>query len=114
MSEIFVDGGQFVIIHSSDRTPRHLLADLMAVRIDAGAHGSDEFHKLPILNKIEIGSERCQLSRRTAGQVFAVALAAILIRYDVLAILKCRALRRCRDAAGRWATARVASRSPAA
>ena len=30
----------------------------MAVGIDAGAHGVDEVRKLPLLDKIEIGSER--------------------------------------------------------
>jgi hypothetical protein len=58
VGQIFVDGGEFLIIHSSERTPRHLLAHLVAVGIDAGAHGVDEVRKLPLLDKIEVGSER--------------------------------------------------------
>ena len=52
MRQIFIDGGQFVVIHSSNRTPRHLLADFMAVGIDAGAHRGDELGKLPVLDEI--------------------------------------------------------------
>jgi hypothetical protein len=58
VNQIFIDCGQFFIIHSSDRTPRHLFAEFMASGIDAGAHGDDEFRKLPLLDKIEVGSER--------------------------------------------------------
>jgi hypothetical protein len=39
VGQIFVDGGEFLIIHSSERTPWHLLAHLVAVGIDACAHG---------------------------------------------------------------------------
>jgi len=52
VSEKFVDGGEFVIIHSSDRTPRHFFTGFMAVRIDGGARGGDEFRKLPVLEEI--------------------------------------------------------------
>ena len=100
MSQVFVDGRQFLIIHSSDRTPRHLSAELAAIGIDAGAHGGNEFRELPVPDQIEVGSERTDLPRHAAGQARAVALAAILIRQDVLAELKGRALRRRRDAAG--------------
>ena len=37
--QIFIDGGEFLIIHSSERTPWHLLAHLVTVGIDAFAHG---------------------------------------------------------------------------
>jgi hypothetical protein len=57
VTQIFIDGGQFVIIHSSDRTPRHLFADFMAVGIDAGAHGGDELRKLltPLAESSRLG-----------------------------------------------------------
>ena len=67
MGQKFVDGGQFVIIHSSDRTPRHLFAEFTAVGIDAGAHGGDEFRKLPVLDEVEVGSERPDLPGHAAG-----------------------------------------------
>jgi hypothetical protein len=67
VSEIFIDGGQFVIIHSSERTPWHLLAEFMAVGIDAGAYGGDEFRKLLVLDEIEVRSERSHLPRHAAG-----------------------------------------------
>jgi hypothetical protein len=52
---IFIDRPEFFIAHSSDRPPRHLLAEFVAVGIDAGAHGGDEFLKLPSFYKIEVG-----------------------------------------------------------
>jgi len=58
VSQIFIDGGEFLIIHSSERTPRHLFADLLTVGIDSGAHGGDKFRKVPLLDEIEIRSER--------------------------------------------------------
>src|SRR5882672_4403138 len=91
VSQKFIDGGQFVIIHSSDRTTRHLFPEFMAVGIDVGAHDDNELRKLPVLNKIEVGSERPHLLGHAAGQTEAVASAAKL---------KGRALRQRRDAAG--------------
>src|SRR5712664_3355594 len=61
--QIFIDRPEFFVAHSSDRPPRHLLAEFMAVGIDAGAHGGDEFLEFPSLYKIEIGSERPKLAR---------------------------------------------------
>src|ERR1700750_1485944 len=61
MGEILIDGGQFVIIHFSDRTPRHLFADLMTVWIDASTHGCGEAGQRPVLDQIQVGSERWQL-----------------------------------------------------
>ena len=98
MSQILVDGGQLFIVHSSDGTPRHLFAELNAVRIDAGAHGGDELRERPLADEIEVGSERPQLPRHTAGQMSAMAFAAILIRKDVFAELKGGAFWRCRNA----------------
>jgi hypothetical protein len=65
--QIFIDRPEFFIGHSSDRPPWHFLAELVAVGIDAGAHGSDEFLELPSLHKTEVGSERRQLTGYTAG-----------------------------------------------
>ena len=84
MSQIFIDGGEFLIIHSSERTPWHLLAHLVAVGIGACAHGVDEVRKLPLLDKIEVGSQRPELPGHAAGQIVAMAFAAILIGQDVL------------------------------
>ena len=67
MGQKFIDSGQFVIIHSSDRTPRHLFAEAMAVGIDTGAHGGDEFRKLPVLDEVEVGSERPDLAGHAAA-----------------------------------------------
>jgi hypothetical protein len=52
VSEKFIDGGEIVIIHSSDRTPRHFFTGFMAVGIDGGARGGDAFLKLPVLEEI--------------------------------------------------------------
>jgi hypothetical protein len=68
VSQKFIDGGQLIIIHSSDRTPRHFFAEFMAVWIDAGAHGGDEFRKLPVLDEIEVGSERPHLLGHAEGR----------------------------------------------
>jgi len=81
--QIFIDRPEIFIGHSPDGLPRHLLAKFMAVGIDTGAHGGDEFLKLPSLYKIEVGPERRQLAGHTAGQFVAVAGAAILIRQDI-------------------------------
>src|SRR5262245_31161208 len=102
MGHPFIDGGEFLIVHSSERTPWHLLAHLMAVGIDACAHGVDEVRKLPLLDKIEVGSERPELPGHAAGQIVAMAFAAILIRHDIFAILQGRTLWRRSDNAGRY------------
>jgi hypothetical protein len=52
---------------SSERTPRHLFGEFMAVGIDAGPHGDDEFRKVPLLDEIEARSERPHLPRHAAG-----------------------------------------------
>jgi hypothetical protein len=88
MRQIFVDRTEFLIIHSSNRPPRHLLAEFMTVGIDSGTHGCDKFLQLPSLYKIEIWPNRRHLTGRAAGQLFAVATAAILIRQDIFAILR--------------------------
>jgi hypothetical protein len=88
VSQIFIDCGKFLVIHSSDLTPRHLFADFMAVGINAGAHGGNELSKLPALDEIEGGSERPQLPRHASGQITSMAFPAILIRQDVFAKLK--------------------------
>src|SRR5258708_27791305 len=75
VSQKFIDGGQFVIIHSSDRTPRHLFPEFMAVGVDVGAHGGDELRKLPVLDMIEVGSERPHLLAHAAGPTGALASA---------------------------------------
>ena len=60
----------------------------MAGGIDAGAHGGHELRKLPVLDEIEVGSERPELPRDAAGQIRAMAFATILIRQDIFAELK--------------------------
>ena len=99
VGQIFIDGGEFLIIHSSERTPWHLPTHLVAVGIDACAHGVDEVRKFPLLDKIEVGAERPELPGHAAGQIVAMAFAAILIGQDVLSERKGRALRRRCDAA---------------
>jgi hypothetical protein len=98
MGEILVDGGQFVIIHFSDRTPRHLFADLMTVGIDASTHGCGEAGQRPVLDQIQVGSERWQLPGHATGQLLAVARTAVLIR--ILAKLKGRPFAWCRNMLG--------------
>lgn len=66
--QIFIDSLEIFIGHSPDGLPRHLLAEFMAIGIDAGAHGDHEFLKFPSLYKIEVGPERRQLTGNTAGQ----------------------------------------------
>ena len=56
VGQIFIDGGEFLIIHG-----RHGICSLIWVGIDACAHGVDEVRKLPLLDKIEVGSERPEL-----------------------------------------------------
>ena len=97
MRQIFIDRAEIFVGHSPDGLPWHLLAKFMAVGIDTGAHGGDEFLKLPSLYKIEVGPERRQLTEHTAGQLVAMAGAAILIRQDIFAILQTRTPGRCRD-----------------
>src|ERR1700731_3694668 len=49
VSQIFIDGGEFLIIHSSERTPWHLFAELLPVGIDSVrmvAMNSARFHCL--------------------------------------------------------------------
>jgi hypothetical protein len=60
----------------------------MAGGIDAGAHGGHELRKLPVLDEIEVGSERPQLPRHASGQITVMAFATILIRQDIFAKLK--------------------------
>src|ERR1700730_2039869 len=100
VNQIFINGGELLIIHSSERTPWHLFAELLAVGIDSGAHGGDEFRKVPLLDEIEIGSERPDLPRHAAGQMTAMAFVAILRRQDVLSERKGRTLRWRRNVAG--------------
>src|SRR6202020_2018513 len=90
MRKIFVDGAQFFVAHSSDRLPRHLLADFMPVRIDAAAHGGDKFLEFPILDQIEVRTDGPELTRDAAGEIPPMALAAILVGQDVFAIAGCR------------------------
>jgi hypothetical protein len=52
--------------HPSERTPRHLFAEFLAIGIDARPHGGDEFRKAPLLDEIEITSERPDLPRHAA------------------------------------------------
>ena len=99
VGQIFIDCAELFIAHSSDRPPRHFLAEFMAVGINAGAHRGDELLKLPSLDKIEIGPERPKLSGHATGQLGAMARTAILIRQDVLAIQQSGARRRRRDGA---------------
>jgi hypothetical protein len=76
--QVFVDGSQFLIIHTSDRTPRHLFVEFTAVGVDAGAHGGDELGKLPALDEIEVGPK---LPGHTSGQIIAaLAFSAEMIR----------------------------------
>jgi hypothetical protein len=100
--QIFIDRPEIFVGHSSDGLPRHLLAKFMAIGIDAGAHGGDEFLKFPSLYRIEVGPERRQLTGHTAGQPVAMAGPAILIRQNILAILQTGTPGRCRDDARRY------------
>ena len=86
MRQVLVDRAELFIAHSSDRLPRHLVAEFMAVGVDAGAHRGDELLKLPSPHKIEVGPERPELPWHAAGQLRAMARAAILIRQDIFAI----------------------------
>jgi hypothetical protein len=88
MRQVLVDRAELFIAHSSDRPPRHFLAEFVAVWIDAGAHRGDELLELPSLYKVEVGPERPELSRHATGQFGAMARTAVLIRQDVLAISK--------------------------
>jgi hypothetical protein len=67
-----------------------LLADLMTVRIDTGAHGGDEVFELPFLDEIKVGAERRKLTWDAASQILPMALAAILIGQDVFAMRRTR------------------------
>jgi hypothetical protein len=80
VGQILVDCDQFFIIHFSNGTPRHLFAEFMAAGIGAGAHGGYKFLQFPFLYKIQVGSYGSQLTFQAAGQISAVAFAAILIR----------------------------------
>jgi len=83
VSQIFVERGQFFVIHSSDVTPWHLLSQLMAIWVRASAHCGDEFLPLPLLDQIQPGPDRGDLTWLTAVQISAVAFAAILITTPV-------------------------------
>jgi hypothetical protein len=61
-----------------------LLAEFMAVGIDAGAHGGDEFLELPSLYKIEIGPERTQLTGYAAGPGEPAALPVVCSNTQLL------------------------------
>jgi hypothetical protein len=69
VSQIFINGREFLIIHSSERTLRHLFAEFLAIKIDARPHGGDEFRKAPLLDEIEIRSERPDLPRHATVHV---------------------------------------------
>src|SRR5260370_37204926 len=78
VNQIRIDRSQFLIIHFSNGAPRHFLAELMAAGIGPGAHGGYELLPLPFLHKSEAGSHGPQLTFHAAGQISAVACAAIL------------------------------------
>src|SRR5260370_26570126 len=61
LRQIFIDRPEFFITHSSDRPPRHLLTDSMAVGINPGAHGGDELLNLPALYTFRFGPNRPDL-----------------------------------------------------
>jgi len=73
VSQIFIHCGKLLIIHSSERTPKHLFAHLMTIRIGASTHSGDELRKVPLLDEIEIRSERPDLPRHAPGQTTAMA-----------------------------------------
>src|SRR5262245_17266722 len=87
VGQIFINRPELFIAHSSDRLPRHFLADFVTTRVDPRSHRRDEFLKLPSFHKIEVGPERAKLTRHAAGQLCAMASATILIRQDVFAVL---------------------------
>src|SRR6476620_4751307 len=86
LRQILIHGSELVVVHPSDRTPRHFLPDLMPLRIDSGAHGGDEFVAGPLRADTEIWTERRQLAGYTTTEILAVALAAILIGHQVFAV----------------------------
>ena len=83
MDEILVYCRQFYIVHLSNRLPRHLLAEFMSGGIDPGTHGRNELPRLPILYKIQAGTDRSQLPLNSTYQIGAVAFAAILVGQDI-------------------------------
>src|SRR5258708_16947796 len=94
VNQILIDRSQFLIIHFPNGTPRHLYAEFMAGGIGPGAHGGYELLQLPFLHDVQVGSWRRQLAFGPAGQIGAVAFAAILICQDVFAIFPGRAFPR--------------------
>src|SRR5437879_5223631 len=69
MDEIFVDCRQFVIVHSSNRPPRHLLAEFMSRGINPGAQGRNELGRLPILHHVQPGTDGTQLPLDSTCQI---------------------------------------------
>jgi hypothetical protein len=66
VSQIFIDGREFLIIRPSGR---HNIAEFLAIGIDARTHGGDEFRKALLLDEIGIRSERPDLPRHAAVHV---------------------------------------------
>src|SRR5262245_62794231 len=79
MAQILIERSQFLVIHSSYETPRHLLSQMMAIGVRASAHRGDELLALPLLHEIQTGPDGSHLTWLTAVQVGAVALTTILI-----------------------------------
>src|SRR5215469_8989017 len=79
LSEVLVERGKLFVIHSSDETPRHLLSQMMTIRVRASAHRVDELLSFPLLYQIQPRPDGGNLTWLAAVQVGAVALAAVLI-----------------------------------
>jgi hypothetical protein len=76
MRQVLVDRIEFFVAHSSDWPPRHFLAELMSVGINAGTHRGDKLLKLPPLYKIKVGPERPKLAGHATGQFGTMARTA--------------------------------------
>jgi hypothetical protein len=67
VSQIFINGREFLIIHSSERTPWHLFSELRAAEIDAGtlvANATKAVNRPPP-HKIGIGRDGTLIQAHT-------------------------------------------------
>ncbi len=67
-----MDRAQFVIVYSTDRLPRHVFADSVAIRVDAGAKGFDKLFKVLARRETQIGADRRKLTWRAPGGLSSV------------------------------------------
>ena len=67
MIQIFIYGGESLIIHSSERTPWHVFAEFLAVGIDVGvlAANAAKAANRPPPNKLETGRDGTLIQAHT-------------------------------------------------